>query len=287
MALLYRYICCFLLLLSFFSCKDEKAMNRPLVAVGEHILWKEQLIEALPKGLSEYDSLQYAEHYIHNWIVDILIYQQALKNIRDMKGIDQKVEDYKKSLILQTYLNELAAERVPSVVPEAEIKTYYEKNDAGLRLTESIIKGFILKIPANANDLQTLKELCMDEARETSTETLDAIEKYCVGKASIYEYFYDRWEPLNRILETIPIPSIENEPEFLANNSFVEFQDSTSYYFLNIKDYLTINDKPPYEFSRKQINDILSNQKRITFIKEIENDLYNEAVQGEKIKRYD
>jgi len=263
-------------------------MNRPLVAIGDHILWKEQLMEVLPKGLSEEDSLQYAEHYIHNWIVEVLVYQQAMKNTRNMKEIDQKVEDYKKSLILQTYLNNLASERVSHTVPEAEIKTYYERNDNGLQLSESIIKGFVLKVPTNANDLKKLKDLCKSETSGTTAiETIDAIEKYCVGNAAVYEYFYDRWEPLKRILEIIPIPAVDNESEFLKNNSFVEFQDSTFFYFLNIRNYLTINDKPPYEFARKQINDILSNQKRFAFIKEIENDLYNEAVQQDKIKLYD
>ena len=263
-------------------------MNRPLVAVGDHILWKEQVIEVIPKGLSEEDSLQYAEHFIHNWIVEVLVYQQALKNIRDIKEIDRKVEDYRKSLILQTYLNNLTSERVSSTVPEAEIKAYYERSDNGLQLTESIIKGFVLKVSANANDLKKFKDLCKNEAAgTTSTEMIDAIEKYCVGNASVYEYFYDRWEPLKRILEIIPVPAVDDESEFLKNNSFVEFQDSTFFYFLNIKDYLTTNDKPPYEFSRKQINDILSNQKRFAFIKEIENDLYNEAMQQDKIKLYD
>lgn len=271
-----------------FSCNNEETINRPLAAIGDQTLWTEQVLQILPKDLNTEDSIQFVEHYIRTWIVDELMFQHAKKNIQNTQEIEQKAEEYKRSLILHTYLNNLAAQKVDQHITESEVKAYYDENDAGLRLNESIIKGFILKVPQNATELNKLKGWSRLEAKEAvpTTEFIDNIEKYCVQNAAIYEYFYDRWEPLGKLVEILPFQIPENERDFLQKTSFVELEDSSFYYFLNIKEYLSISDKQPYEFARKTIQDILLNKKRVDFIKSVEKDLYQEAIEQDKIKLY-
>ncbi|MCD7973368.1 MAG: hypothetical protein LUG18_12015 [Candidatus Azobacteroides sp.] len=283
-----RYTLFLTFLFSFAGCNNEENLNKPLVSIGDRMLRKEQLMDVLPKGLSEEDSLQFAEHFIKKWITDELLYEQAGKNIVSNKEIEQKVEEYKRSLILYSYLNGLMAERLNQPVPENEIKTYYDTNDMGLYLEESIIKGFMLKVPINATDLNKLKGWCMEEAtgKSVSTENIADIENYCLRNASIYEYFYDRWEPLHKYTEMMPVQFPDNEEEFLKATPFIEIADSSFYYFLNIKSYLSTSDKQPYEFARKTITDILVNQRRNDFIQQIGNDLYQEAIEKDKVKIY-
>ncbi len=271
--------------LSFFSCNNEENVNRPLVAIGDQILRKEKLDEIVPKGLSPEDSLQFAEHYIHLWINNELMYQQAQRNIKSNKEIDRMVEEYRKSLILHTYENNMVAERLQAPVPEEEIRNYYQKNDQYFTLPEDIVKGFILKVPLNAVGLDKLKDWCRKETQKQKPSNIRDIEKYCVQNASIYEYFYDRWESFGKLMENIPY-KIDNASDFLKKNSFVEVQDSSYYYYLNVNEYFTTSDKQPYEFAKPKIIETLTNERRIAFIKKMEDDLYQQAVKENKIKIY-
>jgi hypothetical protein len=262
-------------------------VNRPLVVIGDQVLRKEKLDEIIPKGLSKEDSLQFAEHYIRMWINDELMFQQAQRNIGNSKDIDQMVEEYRKSLILHTYENKLVEERLNKNISEEEIKSYYQQNEKDFLLTETIIKGFILKVPLNAAKLDDLKEWCKKETQNPGSGNIENIEKYCIQNASIYEYFYDRWEPLGKLTENLAYAANGfASPDFLKNNTFVEAQDSSFYYYLNIKECLMPGDKQPYEFAKAKIIDMLKNEKRTAFIKKIENDLYEEAVKSDKVKIY-
>ena len=274
-----------LFVLCFCSCNNKENINRPLVVVGDQVLRKEKLDEVIPKGLSKEDSLQAAEHYIRMWTTDELMYQIAQQNIQGDKNIDRMVEEYRKSLILHTYENKLVAERLDKNFSDEEIRTYYQNNEKDFLLTQNIVKGFILKVPLNAGDLDKLKEWCNKETQKTKPSNMQNIEKYCIQNAVVYEYFYDRWEPFDKLTEVMAY-SVENPSDFLKKNAFVETQDSLYYCYLNINNYLTTSDKQPYEFAKPRIINILSNEKRIAFIKKIKDDLYEDAVKSEKVKIY-
>lgn len=68
-----------------------------------NFLYREDLQSVLPAGLSKDDSLLFAEHYIRNWVEDILLYDKAQSNIPNNGEIDKLVENYRKALIMHTY----------------------------------------------------------------------------------------------------------------------------------------------------------------------------------------
>ncbi|MDR2476125.1 MAG: peptidyl-prolyl cis-trans isomerase [Bacteroidales bacterium] len=275
-------------LILIFSCGDnEKNLNRPLVAMEDQVLRKEQLLEVIPKNLNKEDSLLFAEHFIKSWVIDLALYQQAQKNIKNSKEIERKVDEFRKALIVNTFINDLVSSRLKAP-SEKEIVDFY-KNDSTFLLSESIIKGFMLKVPLNAADLKQLRQWCKDEvsgASDTKNQHIANIEKYCVQNASIYEFFYDKWQSFSKLLENIPFQLTENETIFLKANKYVETQDSSFYYFLNIKEYLLEKDKQPYEFAKPIINDILTNQRKIGFIQKVKEDLYENAIKQHKVKIY-
>ena len=81
---------------------DHKGRT-PLVELDGNFLYREDLQSVLPAGLSKDDSLLFAEHYIRNWVEDILLYDKAQSNIPNNGEIDKLVENYRKALIMHTY----------------------------------------------------------------------------------------------------------------------------------------------------------------------------------------
>ena len=82
---------------------DHKGRT-PLVELDGNFLYREDLQSVLPAGLSKDDSLLFAEHYIRNWVEDILLYDKAQSNIPNNGEIDKLVENYRKALIMHMWM---------------------------------------------------------------------------------------------------------------------------------------------------------------------------------------
>ena len=114
---------------------------------------------------------------------------------------------------------------------------------------------------------------------------MEKIEKYSVQNASIYDYFYDKWVDFDDVMDNIPM-HIGNSNEFLRTHKYVETTDSTYCYLLNIKEYLPSGSTAPYDYSVPQIKELLLNQKKVDFLRNFEDELYNDAIRGGDVKFY-
>ena len=76
---------------------------------------------------------------------------------------------------------------------------------------------------------------------------------------------------------------VPNVDEYLDKNRHVELKDTAFHYFLNVSDYRGVGEEKPYEFARSEVKDLLVNQKRVSFMEQVKNDLYQQAVSKKKI----
>ena len=143
------------------------------------------------------------------------------------------------------------------------------------------MKGLFLKIPVDAPGLSDVKGWY----RSTSEASLEKIEKYSVQNASIYDYFYDKWVDFDQVMDNIPV-HVSNANDFLKANKFVEVSDSTYCYLLNIKEYLPVGSVAPYDYASAQIVEMLTNLRKVEFLRKFEEELYNDAVRSGDVKFY-
>ena len=68
------------------SCQDQKDSKEktPLVEVNSNFLYLEDLQEALPPDMSGKDSISFATEYIRNWVKDMLLFEKAKSNVREI-----------------------------------------------------------------------------------------------------------------------------------------------------------------------------------------------------------
>ena len=227
---------------------------------------------------SKDDSLLFAEHYVRSWVEDVLLFNQAQSNIPDNGEIDKLVENYRKALIMHTYQQELISQKLSGEIPEQEIADYYEKNKELFKLDRPLMKGLFIKVPLTAPQLGNVRKWY-------KTETQDAVEhleKYSLQNAVKYEYFYDKWVRVADVLDMIPLKA-ESPEAYMDKNRHIELKDTAFYYFLNVSDYRGAGEEKPYEFARSEVKDLLVNQKRVNFMEQVKNDLYQQAVNKKKI----
>lgn len=273
------------LLLFFFlfsvSCTGRQGSMKEnlLVEVNGNLLYREDLQRVLPPGLSPDDSLLFAEKYIRDWVEGILLYDVAENNIPNSQEVAELVENYRKTLIIHTYQQELIRQKLSSEVSEQELTDFYENNKHLFVLERPLIKGLFVKIPLTAPQVNDVRKWYKSETQEA----IEKLEKYSWQHALSYDYFYDKWVPLADILKKVPL--LEMSPElYVEQNRHIELKDSLSHYFLNVTDYLGIGDEKPYDFARPSVIEMITNLKRVNFMKEVKNDLYQEAMKKNKIK---
>lgn len=271
------YILCGLIGLSSCTKNATPQQKGTLVKVNEHTLTKEDVLSVLPKNISSADSLLWAESYIKQWVKDNLVYDVALQNLGDKNRaeIDRLVDSYRRSLVRYRYQEQLVHERLSANITDEEKRNFYDENQDQFELDHSLIKGLFLKIPIDAPNLDEVKKWY----RSTSEASIEKIEKYSVQNAVVYDYFYDKWVSFDEVFVNTPI-QVTNENEFLRTHSFVEIADSSYCYLLNIEEYVAKGKIAPFEYASKQISDMLVNQRKVQFLKNFEEELYNDAIRG-------
>ncbi len=263
------------------ACKDSRPVGSDvLVSVEGQVLKRSDVVRLIPKGVSSADSLLLAENFMKRWVKDLLVYEVASRNLGTEKAeVDKLVEEYRRSLIRYRYEERLVEEKLREDILESDKLSYYEENQKHFILDKNLIKGLFLKIPVDAPGLSDVKKWY----RSTDLASLEKIEKYSVQNAAVYEYFYDKWVDFDEVMENIPV-HVSNPNTFLRSNKFVEVADSSFCYLLNIKEYLPSGEVEPYEYASPYILELLVNRRKVEYLRNFEDELYNDAIRNGGVK---
>lgn len=250
----------------------------PLVELDGNVLYQEDLLQVLPVDISEADSAQFANRYIENWLSELLLYQNAERNVRDDKQIAELVENYRRSLIVHEYQQLLIEQKIEQDITMQEIETFYNDNKNLFVLEEPILKGLFIKLPLSAPNQNSIMKLY----RLRDDESYDEIEKYCIRNAPYYEFFYDYWHSVSDI--EILLPSMEvSLQDYLNKNDYLEIKDDEFLYLLNVSEYLPKGSVAPIEQVENRIKRLLINNKAVSYIQKIKKDLYNSAIENNRV----
>jgi hypothetical protein len=276
---------CTLIVVSFLlvSCKQKTTVNKDaiVVQIGDKILTREELEENISSSVSPEDSILAVEHYIRVWINDNLLYNVACKNITDKEYINQLVESYRRSLVIYQYQEQLVNEKLSKEIDNETLLEYYKNNKDKFKLDRSLVKGLFLRVPVDAPQIDKIKTWY----KSISATSLANIEKYSLQYSANYDYFFDNWVDLSELMNKWPINHKTEETD-IKYNKFIEQKNDKYYYFLHITDYLSPGDNAPFEYAKSIIKEILVNQKKIEFLRKIEEDLYNKALSSGQITFY-
>jgi len=264
---------------SCFKSRVADMSRKPLLEVEGKFLYLDEIQSVVPPNLSADDSSKTANAYIKQWIIDVLLYENAKRNITDRREISELLAVYEKSLVIQQYKQKMIEQRLPKMPSDEEVQDFYSRYGKQLLLTENLICGILLVVPQNAADLDKVRGWVRSG---NNTKSLENIEKYSLQNAINYEYFGNEWKPLSEILSKTAFYS-DNPTAFVKQSDFYETQDSIRHYFLKITAYRTIGDPQPFEVAKQQIINIIQNKKRHDFINNLNNELYNDAVKNNMI----
>ncbi|MFA6770615.1 MAG: hypothetical protein WCR71_05525 [Bacteroidales bacterium] len=278
-----------LILLSFIlsvftltSCKDLEFRSRDNVVaqVGNKYLYKKEIQNLIPPGTSYNDSILMLKQYVNSWALKYLLLNKAQAELsKTDKDVENELEEYRNSLIAYRYEKQYLEIRLDTVVTESEAREYYMNNSQNILLSNSVVKGRVIKISSGSPNLERIKNLY----KANSLEEIDELERLCYNSADRYNNFGNEWVDLTSVARELPIDLYWCENQ-LKNSNYIESEDSLYNYFAFFTERVEPNKTPPFEFYFPKIKEIIIGKRKQNLIKELERDLIKEALKNNTIK---
>ena len=264
----------FALCIAFTSCSyieqyiKEHDSEGIIATIGDNHLYIEDIKNLIPEGTNSDVSTAIVNAYIQRWATDILIYDNAIRNISNQSEINKMVEDYRRTLIIHYYKQEMVNDKV-KIPTDEEVTLFYENNKNLFTLNEPIIKGALMKIP---NNVKTDKI----QRKFKNLDNIEDIEKYALQYAKDYQLFTEYWRPLN---EFIDIEKIK-----INKTGYYEEKDSLILTLINVTEYMPQGEIAPLEMVMENARTTLHNQQKMEYLKNFGNDIYNHAIKYNQIQ---
>ncbi|MCC7301928.1 MAG: hypothetical protein IT233_04745 [Bacteroidia bacterium] len=271
----------FILFPLLLSCGSGESVNRKVVArAGDQVLYEDELREMVPVDMTGQDSLTLVKQVMETWAREAVVLQKAENNLMEIKDIERKIRDYRQSLIVYAYEKALISQYLDTNVTGEDIEQYYKEHPESFTLKDNIIKVSYVKAERKAPELNKVKKWYRSDEESDRQHLL----VWCSRNAANF-FLDDTWLLFDDVLKEVPIKLYDKE-SFLQYNRFVEVQDSTYYYFLNIRGFRIKNTLSPLPFERENIRSLLLNKRKLELIARIKGDLYDEAVSGGEVEFY-
>lgn len=270
-------------LLVVFAC-NKSGKKDAVAKVGEKVLTWEEVKSIVPDDTSPKDSAMLAERYIQEWVKQEVVLQHAEQNLSDeQKNVDELIENYRKSLILYTYEQELVKQRLDTNVKDEEIEKYYYDNLQNFQLKDYIVKVKYCAISAENKQIKNLKKLFFSN----DPQDLVKWEKFCVENGASYFFDEDKWMIWDDFMQLQQVPlNVVDKDAFLKRNRDIEFEKDNNLYLLRVVDYQVSGSQSPLSFEHEKIRTILLNNRKQQLLSKMRQFLYNQALNDQSVELY-
>jgi hypothetical protein len=269
---------------SFVSCDAEKVLEDKVkvARVGSVHLYQEELIKDIQSGLSKEDSLLFIDQLVSNWIEEQIVLQKAEEVLpQESKDVKDRLDNYRKSLIIYAYEEQFIAERLDTAVSSSEVEAYYVAHEDDFMLKDYIVKALYLKISKGTPEIEK-PQLHFKLEQETD---INEMRYYADLYAVQFHYDPEQWLFFEDVLKVIPLQEINTE-SFLRKKKKIMFEDENFIYFINIIDFTLKDAISPLSFEQEKIKTILLNLRSIDLRNKLREDLYNDAIKSKQVETY-
>jgi hypothetical protein len=276
------YLIC--LYLPVVSCTFINGSGKiPLACVDQNVLYLSELQSIIPKDISIEDSILIAEDYIKNWINNELMIKKAQENLTiSQKDLAKEIKEYKNSLIIYRYQQQLMEQKLDTLVSEEEIVSFYDSVREDFRLNIDLIKAVSVRIPLEVEHPERVKAFCESSLKQN----LEELRLFCTKNGGFCDLNTEDWVDSRSVFQNLPYQP-GNISGFLAKYTTWESRDSRFYYLVRIMDYAQAGTYAPVEYIRENLKEMIINKRKSLFLLKIKEDVYTEGTKNNKFKIYD
>ncbi len=254
----------------FFKKKTEGSLAR----VYNDYLFESDLKGVVPPGSSAKDSIMMVKSYVDNWVRQRLILHQAEKNLQSSQlDFSKQLENYKNSLIIFEYENQLIRQKLDTVITDEEISNYYNINPNTFLVRDNVVRIQYAKLPLKSKFIPKVRMLLLSDKPDDRNKLADLCEQQS------FAYFIDdqKWIYFTDLMNQVPLrPS--DQAEFLSKNRQVEVNDNAFTYLIRFREYKLRDSNSPLELEKRKIHDIILNKRKMELLGKMHEYIYQNAM---------
>lgn len=278
------YIVCYLLVGScnFFTSPQDKN-EKPIARVYDKYLYESDIAGMGKGAIRPEDSIQAIHNYIDSWIRHNLMLRYAQDNLPDEEQrLNDRLRDYKESLLIYQYENDLVNQKLDTSVSEEEVEKYYSDHQDIFSLKKEIVRVKYIILPKNTSEpLDSVKAWIRNMNDYNRPKLLGFCREYAVR----YSIGDSMWYNKEELTALLPADNFNFEnAEF--NRSYVETADSGYRYLIKFDDYRIKGSDAPIDFVKNEIINIILNQRKMAFVGRIHKNIYDDGLKNGDFEVY-
>lgn len=248
----------------------------------DQYLYAEELRSVIPSGASKEDSMQLATNYINNWIKQHLLVSKAELNLpEEKKDVQKQLDDYRNSLILFLYQEELVKQRLDTAVRQPEMEAYYEANKQNFALKENIMRAVYVKLDNQNKSVNKIRKWLKDDDADSKNK----LNEYCSTQALQFSIDEQKWYKPEELAKETGIEQSKIE-QMARNTNIYELYDNDGYFIVKTMEYQLKDDISPLSFEQQNIRNIILNKRKLQLIEQLEKDVMNEGATKKNFEIY-
>jgi len=263
----------------FPSCIDN-VEDTIIASVNEDDLLLSDVIKEMPLQTS--DSAFFVQHYMNEWIrKQLMVYHAEINLSVDMQNYHKQINEYRSSLLIYAYQQQLINQNFDTSIAIEAVTDYYNQYKEEFKLKKNIFKGRYIVIDKSAPKLSKLSKWYKSDKEANLLE----LEDYCQQFAKEFYLADSNWQYFSVINNKLP-EIIKKEESFLEKTKSVYFENDQFLHYIYIKDYKIKGSVSPLVLEKEKIRNVLLNKNKIKYLKQLEDELYQNALALKKINIY-
>jgi hypothetical protein len=269
--------------LSSCNSHSRRKNESPIARAYDNYLYRSDIQGLVPAGTSPDDSAKLVKSYIGLWIKKKAVVNKAEFNLTEaQKNIENLLDEYRTSLLTYEYEKQMVEQRLDTVLSESEVRSYYNQYKQDFLLQDPIVKGVYFRVLRTSGRLNEFRDLAHSYGDLAYKRLVD------LG-AQVAEYtdsFEENWLSFPLLMQKMP-GTVQDPKQFLQRYKYLEAEDNRYFHFARIIDYKLPGESAPLEYVKQEIRDVLLNKRKMEFLKELEESIYNEAVIQNDVEVYE
>ncbi|GGD84099.1 peptidyl-prolyl cis-trans isomerase [Planktosalinus lacus] len=275
----------FLFLFLLGSCQlfEKQPDDQVIARVGEHFLYKNDILDLVGPGSSQTDSSLVVNTFIDKWATQKLLMDQAKLNLSQEKlnQYDELVANYKTDLYTKGYLDIIATQQLDEEIDQNQLESFYNQNSENFKLNEDLIQLRYIHVGNENRSTSTLKQQLFRFNDEDKKELMAREIQF-----KTFSLNDSVWVQANTVKDKIPVVNDSNYSELLKKSNTLELQDSLGVYLIYIKDVLLRNENAPLTYVSPTIEQIILNRRKLEIIRNLEKEILQDAIKTKKFEIY-
>ncbi len=279
----FAIIGCTFLGLTACNSPQQEPTQEAIARVGNDYLYRTDLLDLVPEGTTQEDSLLIVKTYIERWASQKLLIEVADLNLSSVQKqeFERLVRQYKIDLYTNAYLEQLVQTSIDTAIAKEEIQQYYQENKENFKTNGWLVKLRYIRVPAEHQKFAQIKERFFSP-KDNDDEFWDTYLVQLKGAALNDSV----WVDINQVYQKVSFINPENAADYLQKGKKIEYKEEQAVYFVMVKDVLEANQISPLEYIKPTIKQVILNSRKLEFIKKIEKEITDDALKKNKYEIY-